>query len=132
MKEQSTDALDLLFRHAKAELPPGLKTRLLAIPQTIPAGSFWDVRWILPLASLIPSGIWLILTRLGAFWRLVADRVIAPVRDLSLPAIPAPSLLSLGIILVVAMTTFVFLTWLYLRTENQAATVYAQRLTRAH
>ncbi len=131
MNEQRFDDLDQVFSQAQVELPPHLKARLLAIPSMAPRVSFWDPRWMLPLAALPPGVLWLIITRAGAFWDWVIPKVTSLVAGLTIPTLPTPSLFLQAVALGVVVAAAALGAWLYLRAEDQAALSYARRLTGA-
>jgi hypothetical protein len=131
MNEQRFDGLDRVFSQAQVELPPYLKARLMTIPRMAHPVSFWDPRWMLPIAALLPGVLWLIITRAGAVWDWVMPKVTSLVAGLTIPTLPAPSLFLLAVALGVVVAAAALGAWLYLRAEDQAALIYARRLTGA-
>lgn len=132
MNEQRFDDLDQVFSQAQVELPPHLKARLLAIPSMASRVSFWDLRWMLPLAALLPGILWLIITRADAVWDWVITNATSLVAGLTIPTLPTLSLLSMAVALGAVVAAAALGVWLYLRAENEAALSYARRLTGAH
>ena len=84
MKEQPLDELQQVFREAQVDLPPGLEARLLAIPALEQRPAFGDLRWLLPLAALIPGFLWVVI-RYGAD---LFGFITQLTRGLSLPGLP--------------------------------------------
>ncbi len=84
MKDQPFDELQQVFREARVDLPPGLEARLAAIPTLQERPAFWDPRWLLPLAALIPGFLWVTVRYASDLYGYLAELT----RGLSLPALP--------------------------------------------
>jgi len=84
MKEQQPDELQQFFREAQVDLPPGLKARLLAIPALEQRPAFGDLRWLLPLAALMPGFLWVVVHYASDLYGYVTQLT----RGLSLPELP--------------------------------------------
>ena len=84
MKDQPLDELQQVFREAQVGLPPGLKARLLAIPALEQRPAFGDLRWLLPLAALIPGFLWVVIHYASDLYGYVTQLT----RGLSLPGLP--------------------------------------------
>ncbi|MCK4577904.1 MAG: hypothetical protein KAU50_03885 [Candidatus Marinimicrobia bacterium] len=152
MKDQPFDELRQVFREAQADLPPGLEARLLAIPQTVPSTSLWDLRLVLPLLALVPGFLWVVnryasdlmgyVTQLMRGLSLtVLPRIIA-LGDFTLPnlsQIPVVSELTLPTITPVMVLVFTaavavvagLAAGLYLWRESQMDIQYIRQLNRA-
>ncbi len=84
MKDQPLDELQQVFRDAQVDLPPGLKARLLAIPVLEQRPSFLSLRWLLPLAALMPGFLWVVVHYASDLYGYVTQLT----RGLSLPELP--------------------------------------------
>ena len=84
MKDQQFDELRQVFREARVDLPPGLKTRLLAIPALEQRPAFLDLRRLVPLLALIPGFLWLVIRYASDLYGFLTQVT----RNLSLPALP--------------------------------------------
>ena len=158
MKDQPLDELQQVFREAQVDLPPGLKARLLAIPTLEQRPSFLSLPWLLPLATLIPGFLWVVI-RYGAdlfgyitqltrgfnmpeLPRITALRDFAlpdlyrfpVVSELSLPALPAlPAITPVMVLMFTAAVAVVtgLAAGLYLWRESQLDVQYIGLLNRS-
>ncbi len=155
MKDQQFDELRQVFREARVDLPPGLKTRLLAIPALQERPAFLDLRRLLPLLALIPGFLWVVIRYASDLYGYVTQLIrgvslpelprftalreftlpdlsrIPVVSELSLPALP-----TITPVMVLAFTAAVAVVaglaaGLYLWRESQLDAQYIRQLNRA-
>jgi hypothetical protein len=154
MKDQSFDELRQVFREARVDLPPGLKTRLLAIPALQERPAFLDLRRLVPLLALIPGFLWLVIRYASDIYGFVTQFTsglslpelprLTALREITLPdlsSIPVVSELSLPQlpaitpVMVLAFTVAVavvagLVAALYLWHESQLDRQYIRQLNR--
>ena len=123
------DDLDQRFSRAEVELPPHLKARLMAVPHMAPQPTFWDLRWIIPSASMVPAMIWLLITKVGPFIGATATNAVLWFEGLVLPTWPVPSLTAIGFSLAIILAVTSAGVWLYLNYESRVTVAYGKYLT---
>ncbi len=155
MKEQPLDELQQVFREAQVDLPPGLKARLLAIPALEQRPSFLSLPWLLPLATLIPGFLWVVIrygadlfghiTQLSRGFNMPELPRITALRDFTLPdlsrfpvvsELSLPALPTITPVMVLAFTAAVAIiagvaAGLYLWRESQLDVQYIHLLNRS-
>ncbi|UCD38801.1 MAG: hypothetical protein JSW54_04800 [Fidelibacterota bacterium] len=129
MKEQSFEELDLLFSQAQVDLPPQLKARLMTIPHMTSQPTFWDLRWIIPAASLVPAIFWLLITKVLPLLGEVSGRIVSWAEDLVIPTFPAPSMVLVGFCLGITLATLSAGVWFYWNSESRVTLAYGKYLT---
>ena len=131
MTRELTDGLGDMLRSAQVELPPQLRARLLAIPHMPEPVSMWDLRWTLPAAILGPAALWLGISRGYQAVDLLMTVLAGLTGSLTIPTLPALSLLPVGAAMLALMGLVGLGTWLYIRAETRHDLLYARRMTRA-
>ena len=120
--------LGAVLKAAQAELPPRLKSRLLAISHLPAPVTFWDLRWGLPAIVLTPPAAWLVVTRAAVVTDYLALKMTGLAVNLTLPVMPAPTLVSVGAGLAAVMLGVGLATWMYLRAQDRNDQLFARSL----
>lgn len=131
MNEQNHDPFDILFQKSQVDLPNHLKRRLLSIPGTAHAVSFWDSRIIFPILAILPGLIWFFLTQSGSLLTWTGNFLGAlsgalPAAD-SISVTAGTLYIGTGVLMLSAVTA----AWIFFRQEQRAQIYHARQLTSA-